>query len=92
MYPVECHYICAQHTKAQPFCLRVDLSAFISSRYAWPTTDKPKALKRDMLFKSHWVRVQAKGFRHLFTFTIKALTYTDVPARLAHFTHSASIF
>ena len=28
---------------------------------------------------------------HLFTFTIKALTYTVVPARLAHFKHSASI-
>ena len=27
----------------------------------------------------------------LFTFTIKALTYTYVPDRLAHFTHSASI-
>ena len=33
-----------------------------------------------------------KGFRHLFTFTIKAWTYTDVPARPAHFTHSALIF
>ena len=32
-----------------------------------------------------------KGLRHLFTFTIKALTYTYVPAELAHFTHSASI-
>ena len=31
------------------------------------------------------------GFRHLFTFTIKALTYTYVPAGLAHFTQSASI-
>ena len=29
---------------------------------------------------------------HLFAFTIKALTYTDVPARLADCTHSASIF
>ena len=32
-----------------------------------------------------------KGFRHIFTSTIKALTYTYVPAGLAHFTHSASI-
>ena len=32
-----------------------------------------------------------KGFRRLFTFTIKALTYTFVLVRLAHFTHSASI-
>ena len=32
-----------------------------------------------------------KGFRHLFIFTIKALTCTYVPPRLAHFTHSASI-
>ena len=32
-----------------------------------------------------------KGFSHLFTF-IKVLSYTGVPARLAHFTHSASIF
>ena len=32
-----------------------------------------------------------KGFRHLFTFIVKALTYTYVPSRLAHFTHSASI-
>ena len=32
-----------------------------------------------------------KGFRHLFTFIIKALTYTYVQSRLAHFTHSASI-
>ena len=28
-------------------------------------------------------------FMHLFTFTTKALTNTDVPAWLAHFTHSA---
>ena len=33
-----------------------------------------------------------KGFRHLFTFTIKYLTNTDVPAWLAHFLHSALIF
>ena len=33
-----------------------------------------------------------KGFSHLFTFTIKALSYTGVSAKLAHFTHSASIF
>ena len=32
-----------------------------------------------------------KGFRHLFSFIIKALTYTYVPSRLAHFTHFASI-
>ena len=32
-----------------------------------------------------------KGFRHLFTFIIKALTYTYVPSRLAHLTHSAPI-
>ena len=32
-----------------------------------------------------------KGFRRLFTCTIKALTYTFVPVGLAHFTHSASI-
>ena len=32
-----------------------------------------------------------KGFGHLFTFIIKALLYTYVPSRLAHFTHSASI-
>ena len=32
-----------------------------------------------------------KGFRHLFTFTLKALTYTDVPAWLTHFKHSPSI-
>ena len=32
-----------------------------------------------------------KGFRHLFKFTIKALTYTHVLAGLAHFTYSASI-
>ena len=32
-----------------------------------------------------------KGFRHLFTFTIKALTCTYVLAGLAHFTYSASI-
>ena len=32
-----------------------------------------------------------KGFRHLITFIIKALKYTYVPSRLAHFTHSASI-
>ena len=28
---------------------------------------------------------------HLFSFTIKALTYTYVPVGLAHFTHSASV-
>ena len=32
-----------------------------------------------------------KGFRHLFTFTIKALTCTYVLTGLAHFTYSASI-
>ena len=32
-----------------------------------------------------------KGFRRLFTFTIKALTYTYVPVGLVHFTQSASI-
>ena len=32
-----------------------------------------------------------KGFMRLFTFTIKTLTYTNVPVGLAHFTHSASI-
>ena len=32
-----------------------------------------------------------KGFRSLFTFTINALTYTNVLGRLAHFTQSASI-
>ena len=31
-----------------------------------------------------------KGFRHLFTFTFKALAYTDVPTRLTHFKHSAN--
>ena len=33
-----------------------------------------------------------EGFRHVFMCIIKALTNTDVPVRLAHFTHSASIF
>ena len=32
-----------------------------------------------------------RDFRYLFTFTLKAWTYTDVPARLIHCTHSASI-
>ena len=32
-----------------------------------------------------------KVFRHLLTFTIKALTYTYVLPGLAHFTYSASI-
>ena len=32
------------------------------------------------------------GSRHLITFTIKALSNTDVQVWLAHFTHSASIF
>ena len=32
-----------------------------------------------------------KGFGHLFTFIIKALSYTYVPSRLALFTHSVSI-
>ena len=32
-----------------------------------------------------------EGFRRLFTFTAKTLTYTCVPVGLAHFTHSASI-
>ena len=63
---------------------------------AWTTqttypTDKPKALKRDCI--TILICCSRKmGFRQLFTFTIKALTYTDVPARLAHFTHTASIF
>ena len=32
-----------------------------------------------------------KGFQKFIYIFIKALTYTDVPVRLAHFTHSASI-
>ena len=32
--------------------------------------------------------LKKKGFRLLFTFTIKALIYTHAPADLAHFTHS----
>ena len=54
------------------------------------TTDLPKVLKRDC----NTILIccsRRKGFGHLFTFTIKALTCTNVPARLAHFTHSASI-
>ena len=47
-------------------------------------TDKPKALKRDCIYNIDML--------NLFTFTIKALTYTDIPARLAHLMHSASIF
>ena len=55
------------------------------------TTDKQKALKCDCIYNID-VFLQKKGFMHLFTFIIKSLTNTDVPARLAHFTHSASIF
>ena len=44
------------------------------------STDQQNALTRDCIL--------IKRFRHLFTFTRKALTITDVPARLAHFTHS----
>ena len=32
-----------------------------------------------------------KGFRRLFTFTIKALTYTYVPVGMAYFKHAQSI-
>ena len=54
-------------------------------------TDKPKALKRDCIYIIDML-FQKKGFGNLLTFTIKALTYTDVPAQLAHLKHSASIF
>ena len=51
---------------------------------------KPKALKRDYISIQYILICcsRKKGFRHSFTFTIKALTYADVPARLAHFAHS----
>ena len=55
-----------------------------------PSTDLPKALKRDSIYNIDMLFLK-KGFRRLFTFTIKALTYTYVPAGLAHFTHSVSI-
>ena len=55
-----------------------------------PRTDKPKALKLT-LFTLLICCSRKKGFRHLFTFAIKALTYTYVPAGPAHFMHSASI-
>ena len=50
----------------------------------------PKALKRDSIYNIDMLFLK-KGFRRLFTFTIKALTYTYVPVGLAHSTHSASI-
>ena len=53
-------------------------------------TDKPNALKLT-LFTILICCSRKKGFRHLFTFTIKALTCTYVLAGLAHFTYSASI-
>ena len=56
------------------------------------STDKPKALKRDCIYNTDYVVLEKKGFRHLFTFTVKALTYTDVPALLVHFKNSAPIF
>ena len=56
----------------------------------YTSTDLPKALKRDSIYIIDLLFLK-KGFRHLFTFTVKALTYTYVPSRLAHFTHSASI-
>ena len=46
-------------------------------------TDKPKALKRDCINID--MLIKKKVVRHLFTFSIKALAYTDIPARLAHF-------
>ena len=51
-------------------------------------TDQQKALKHDYL-QDQYIVLEKRGFRHLFTFTLKALTITDVPAQLAH---SASIF
>ena len=56
----------------------------------WLCTDLPKALKLT-LFTISMCCSRKKGFRHLFTFIIKALTYTYVPSTLANFTHSASI-
>ena len=53
-------------------------------------TDIPKALKRDCITILICCS-RKKGFRHLLTFTLKALSYIDVPARLAHCKHSASI-
>ena len=51
--------------------------------------DKPKTLKRDFIYNIDML-FWKKGFRRLFTFTVKALSYTYVPVRLVHFTHSAS--
>ena len=42
-------------------------------------TDKQKALKHDCIYNIDML-FEKKGFRHLFTFIIKALTNTDVPA------------
>ena len=53
------------------------------------STDKQKALMRDCIYNIDML-LQKKKFQAFIY--IKALTNTDVPARLAHFPHSPSIF
>ena len=59
----------------------------LSNAAYWST----KSFEVWLYLQYRYVVLEKKGFRHLFTFIIKTLTYTYVPSRLAHFTHSASI-
>ena len=59
---------------------------FALSMY-WST----KSFEAWLYLQFRCVVLEKKGFRHLFPFIIKALTYTYVPSRLPRLTHSASI-
>ena len=48
-------------------------------------TDKPKALKCDSIYNIDLFFLEKKGFRHLYTFTVKALTYTYCSSRTGSF-------
>ena len=71
--------------------IKLHLFVFYLMKMMRKTTDQQKALKCDFIYNVI-CSSRKKGFRHLFIFTIKYLTNTDVPARLAHFLRSASIF
>ena len=51
----------------------------ITKDVSWYIKDKPKAWFKARPYLQYWyVGLEKKGFRRLFTFTIKALAYTYV--------------
>ena len=73
--------------------MQMIITTIFSLSEGYAATDKPKAFERDSIYNIDMLYSKKKVFGHLFTFTIKALTYTYmyVLPGLAHFTYSASI-